>query len=101
MADAGPQAPPLPPAGPAPQALQTQHQPVQPVQLPIDQNQPVPTQHVPQLNWSHFKVEFAGKPEVAEVHLLRTNDLMYAHAFQEGVKVQRFCLTLVEARLWC
>ena len=22
------------------------------------------------------------------------------HAFPEGVKVQRFCLTLVEARLW-
>ena len=25
---------------------------------------------------------------------------MDAHAFQEGVKVQHFCLKLVEARLW-
>ena len=57
---------------------------------------------MPQLNWSHFKPEFAGKPdEDAEVHLLRTNDWMDTHAFPEGVKVQRFCLTLVgEARLW-
>ena len=39
-------------------------------------------QHVPQLNWSHFKPEFSEKPE-------------------EGIKVQRICLTLVgEARLW-
>ena len=54
-----------------------------------------------QLNWSHFKPEFAGKPtEDAEAHLLRMNDLMDTHAFQEGVKVQTFCLTLVgEARL--
>ena len=35
-----------------------------------------------------------------EAHL-RTNDWMDTHAFQEGVKVQCFCLTLVgEARLW-
>ena len=54
------------------------------------------------MNWSHFKPEFAGKPnEDAEAHLLRTNDWMDTHAFQEGVKVQRFCLMLVgEARLW-
>ena len=57
---------------------------------------------MPQLNWSHFKPEFAGKPdEDMTAHLLRTNDWMDAHAFQEGVKVQRFCLILVgEARLW-
>ena len=56
---------------------------------------------VPPLNWSHFKPEFAGKPdEDAEAHFLRTNDLMDIHVFQEGVKDQRFCLTLVgEARL--
>ena len=39
--------------------------------------------------------------EGAEAHLLRTNDQMDTHQFQEGVKVPRFCLTLVrEARLW-
>ena len=39
--------------------------------------------------------------EDAKAHLLRTNDWMDTHAFQEGVKVQHFCLTLVgEARLW-
>ena len=56
---------------------------------------------MPQLNWSHFKPEFSGKPEDAEAHLLRTNDWMDTHAFPEGVKVQWFCLTLAgEARLW-
>ena len=53
------------------------------------------------LNWSHFKAEFSGKPdEDAEAHLLCTDDWMTAHHFIEGVKVQRFCLTLLEARLW-
>ena len=57
---------------------------------------------MPQLNWSHFKPEFVGKPdEDAKAHLLRANNWMDTHAFPEGVKVQRFCLTLVgEARLW-
>ena len=56
----------------------------------------------PQLHWSHFKPKYAGKPEEdMEVHLLRTNDWMDTHNFQDQVKVQRFCLTLVgEARLW-
>ena len=41
------------------------------------------------INWCHFKPEFAGKPEEdAEVHLLRTNDWMRTHNFDEGVKVQ-------------
>ena len=55
-----------------------------------------------QLNWSHFKPEFAGKPEEdVEAHLLRTNDRMDTHDFPDHVKVQRFCLNLVgEARLW-
>ena len=36
-----------------------------------------------------------------KAHLLRTDDWMDTHAFPEGVKIQRFCLTLVgEARLW-
>ena len=54
------------------------------------------------LNWSHFKPEFSGKPhEDAETHLLHTNGWMKAHHFVDGVKVQRFCLTLQgEARLW-
>ena len=54
------------------------------------------------INWSHFKPEFAGKPEKdAEVHLLCTNDWMRTHDFEEDVKVHRFCLTLLgEARLW-
>ena len=54
------------------------------------------------VNWSNFKPEFAGKSEEdAEVHLLCTNDWMQTHNFEENVKVQRFCLTLLrEARLW-
>ena len=35
------------------------------------------------------------------MHLLCTNDWMNAHHFVEGVRVQRFCLTLLGvARLW-
>ena len=59
MADAGPPAPLVPPA------LQAPEQPLQPIQLPVP-NQSVPTQqiqHIPQLNWSHFKTEFLGNPE--------------------------------------
>ena len=43
-----------------------------------------------------------GKPEEdAEGHLLCSNDWMNAHHFNDKVKVQRFCLTLLgEARLW-
>ena len=54
------------------------------------------------LNWSHFKPDFSGKlDEDAEVHLLDTNDWMTLHHFVEGIKVQRFCLTLLgEAKLW-
>ena len=40
-------------------------------------------------------MEFAGKPyKDAEAHILRTNNWMDTHTFPEGVKVQRFCLTL-------
>ena len=36
----------------------------------------------PQLNWSHLKPEYAGKPdEDAEVHLHRTNNWMDTHEF--------------------
>ena len=55
---------------------------------------------MPPLNWSHFKPKFPGKPdEDAEAHLLKTNDWMDTHRFQEDDKVKRFCLTLTgEAR---
>ena len=89
---------------PAPQAQQAPQQPVQPVQLSVAPNQSVPrqqTQHIIQLNWSYIKPGFTGKPVDAEAHLLRMNDWMETHTFPEGVKVQRFCLTLVgEAGLW-
>ena len=54
------------------------------------------------INWSNFKPEFSGKPEEdVEAHLLHSNDWMNAHNFNEDVKVQRLCLTLLgEARLW-
>ena len=53
------------------------------------------------INQSNFKPEFSGKPEDAEANLLCSNDWMNAHHFVDGIKVQRFCLTLLgEARLW-
>ena len=67
------------------------------------QNQePVEQQQHLYINWSNFKPEFSGKPEEdAETHLLHFNDWMNAHHFVDGVRVQRFCLTLLgEARLW-
>ena len=59
-------------------------------------------QQVVHLNWSNFKPEFSGKPnEDTEAHLLHLNNWMNAHHFVDGIKVQRFCLTLLgEARLW-
>ena len=68
MADARPQAP----AVSAPQAPQQHAQQVQ---------------NIPQLNWSHFKPEFSGKPEEdSEAHVLKLNHWMDTHQFQEGVK---------------
>ena len=83
--------------GPAPQR---EDAPLQPAPQPF---QPQQGQQVPfHMNWSHFKPEYLGKPEEdVEAHLLRTNDWMNTHDFPEGVKVQKFCLTLTgEARLW-
>ena len=78
--------------------------PNQQQQLPQQQQQDQAGQHqqVVHLNWSNFKPEFSRKSEEnAEAHLLHSNDWMNAHHFVEGVKVQRFCLTLLgEARLW-
>ena len=103
MADGGPSALPAPPALQPPIVMP----PAPPAQPIVPPAQPIPTQpiqpaHIPQLNWSHFKPEFAGKPdEDAEAHLPRTNDWMDTHAFQEGVKIQLFCLTLVEEeKVW-
>ena len=52
-----------------------------------------------QLNWSPFKPEVLWKSKGdAEAHILRMNDWMDTHQFQESVKI---LLTLVgEARLW-
>ena len=85
---------------------QQQPQQNQPQQQPQHQHQiqdPAgPQQQLVHLNWSNFKPEFSGKPdEDAEAHLFQSNDWRNAHHFIEGVKVQRFCLTLLgEARLW-
>ena len=90
---------PPPPSGPVvPQAPQQPAGPQAP-QQPAALQAPHQMVH---LNWSHFKPEFSGKPdEDAKAHLLHTNDWMNAHHFVEGVKVQRFSLTLLgEARLW-
>ena len=75
---------------------------VSPSQPIVPSTQPIQASHTLQLNCSHFKPKFAGKPdEDAEAHLLRTNEWMDIHAFHKGVKVQRFCLFLVgEARVW-
>ena len=51
---------------------------------------------MPQLDWSHFKPDAIGKPDKdVESHVLGTNDWMGTHTFQEDVKVQWFCLTLL------
>ena len=68
---------------------------------PLPQHPPIPMANN-QLNWSHFRPEFSGKPEEdVKVHMLRTNDWMTTHDFPENQKVRRFCLTLTqEARSW-
>ena len=91
-------------------------EPIQPLDVPAEgpgepkePNNPNPLPELPipmannQLNWSHFKPDFSGKPEEdMEVHLLRTNDWMTTHDFPDDQKVRRFCSTLLgEARLWC
>ena len=109
-APADPEAPapnqpaPANPVGPNPPV------PKQPVLHQPVPNQPAPMQpalaapqiiHQQELNWSHFKPEFAGRPdEDVEKHLPHTNDWMLTHNFPNDVNVHRFCLMLVgEARL--
>ena len=93
-----------------PLALQVPQQPAvsqapqQPaaLQAPQQPAAPLSPQQMVHLNRSNFKPESSGKhDEDAEAYLLCTNDWMNAHHFVEGVKVQRFCLSLLgEARLW-
>ena len=68
---------------------------------PLPVQPPIPMANN-QLNLSHFRPEFSGKPkEDAEAHLLRMEDWMTTHDFPEDQKVRKFCLTLMqEARLW-
>ena len=74
----------------------------QPQNQQQQQNQdPAGQQQYLHINWLNFKPEFSEKPDNAEAHLLCSNDWMNAHHFVNDVKVQRFCLTLLEeARLW-
>ena len=62
-----------------PDLIQPQNSPVHvpnPVLPPAPPVQ-ISNQMQPQLNWSHFKPEFSGKPEEdVGSHLLRTNDWM-------------------------
>ena len=62
--------------------------PVEPIAPPI---QPIQPAHMPQLNWSHFKPEFAGKPdEDVEAHLCRTDDWMDYTCFPRRCQGQVF-----------
>ena len=92
---AHPASPPIvPPNQPAPQPPPIN--PAGPPQPAPNWPQPLLCQLTPQIihqqmvNWSNFKPEFTGKPEEdAEVHLLHMNDWMWAHNFDENVKVQK------------
>ena len=98
---------PIPPPVPMQTGQQAQKQKQQQIHVAPQAPTTAPTaqqlgQQIAHMNWSYFKPEFSGKlDEGTEAHLLCTNDLMNAHHFIEGVKVQIFCLTLLgEARLW-
>ena len=54
------------------------------------------------LNWSNFKPEFSGKLKKMQRHICYGQMTGWkAHRFNEDIRVQRFCLTLLgEARLW-
>ena len=88
--------------GPEPQHVPAPNAPPPPADPALPQVLQQPGQELVHLNWYYFKPEFSGKHgKDAEAHLLCTYDWMNAHHFVEGVKVQRFCITLLgEARLW-
>ena len=86
---------PVPNPLPAPVAVPQAPQVPQALQAPQAPQAPQGQQLV-HLNWSYFKPEFSGKlDEDTKAHLLCTNHWMNAHHFIDGVKVQRFCLTLL------
>ena len=89
-ADSGPADPNVPaPNQPAPT------NPVGPAMPVLNQPALAATQiiHQQALNWSHFKPEFAGRPEEdVEAYLPCTNDWMLTHTFLDDIKVQRFCI---------
>ena len=91
----------VPGPNPPPNQQHQQQQQQQQQQQHQIQNQTGQQQQLVHLNWCNFKPEFSGMPdEDAETHLLCSNDLINAHHFVDGVRIQRFCLTLLEARLW-
>ena len=62
----------VPPVSPMQPTVSPPQPTVSPSQPVVPQVQPGP---MPDLNWSHLKPEFTGKPdENAEAHVLRTND---------------------------
>ena len=80
-------------AVPNPRQGQNQQNQQQNQQQQLQNQDPAGQQQYLHINWSNCKPE--------KVHLLRSSDWMNAHHFVDGVKVQRFCLTLLgEARLW-
>ena len=62
MADGGPPALPAPQPPPVTPSVQLLVPPVQPIVPPAQpiSTQPIQPAPMPQLNWSHFKPEFAG-----------------------------------------
>ena len=68
--------------------------PVREAEQPQEPNNPNPLPEQPptplannQLNWSHFKPDFSGKPEEdVEAHLLRTTEWMTTHDFPLMIK---------------
>ena len=88
----GPQAPEPqgahgPPASQDPLPPQDPPSPLNP-NVPVIPNAPQaphpPTLHMLPLNGSHFKPEYSGKPDKdAGAHLLRTNNWMDTHGFQD------------------
>ena len=83
--------------------------PVQPpislIQLIVPSAQLIPTQqiqpaHVPELNWLHFKPEFAGSQMSIQKYIFSEQMIGWTHMYFKKVSNPMFCLALVgEARL--
>ena len=66
------------PAIPIPQVPQAPQDPQAPQTLQAPQKPAQQVQNIPQLNWSHLKPEFSGKPEEdADSHLPRMTGWMH------------------------